>query len=160
MVARYVKTKKALYFFVWTFVSILYWFLTAPDLRFGDGFFWVWPGTAFLFLLPGAPRFALSDLWKNPKIRITFFYFWGICGICIAGISLFLLNKNLLTIGELPSRPVIEYTVNADHPFTVWIPKEGDKTGNSPLPSTPYKPTNLEMREPGNLSKGFRPIRR
>ena len=70
-------------------------------------------------------------------------------------------ERNLFTIGTIPSRPVKEYVVNTAVPFTVWIPDSDgndDRTGNSPLPSTTSAPSNLEMREPGNLGKGFRPI--
>ena len=161
LVIRYEKTKKHLYFFIWTLFSIFYWFVTAPAQRFGDGFFWVFPGAAFLFLVPDGFKFTLSDLLKNPKIRIVFIYFWGLCTICVLGHAMLSSERNLLTVGTIPSLPVKECTVNADSPFTVWIPDDDndDRTGNSPLPSAPNRPSNLEMREPGNLGKGFRPAR-
>jgi hypothetical protein len=68
-------------------------------------------------------------------------------------------KRDLFLTGSIPSRPVKEYTVDTAYPFNVWIPLDpkDDRTGNSPLPSTPHiPPTNLEMREPGNLGKGFR----
>jgi hypothetical protein len=158
-VIRYASIKKASYFLIWVLFSVIYWFKSAPDLRFGDGFFWVCLGVPFLFLYSDASRFSIVNFWRNPKIRITFFY---ICCSCIF-FSIVMCHissvKNLLTIGTIPSRPIKEYTVNTTPPFTVWMPKNGDQTGNSPLPSTPYVPNNIEMREPGNLGKGFRPIR-
>jgi len=157
-VARYVKVKKFVYFFVWTFFSILYWFITAPDLRFGDGFFWVWLGTAFLFLVSDRFNFKIADLLKKPKIRIAFFYFLGLTVLGGIGFNIISSERNLFVIGTIPSRPVREYTVNADPQFNVWIPfdPEDDRTGNSPLPSAPSASNNIEMREPGNLGKGFR----
>jgi hypothetical protein len=157
-VARYVKIKKALYFFIWTLFSIFYWFWTAPDLRFGDGFFWVWLGTAFLFLVKDSPVFEIANFWKNPKIRIAFFCFWGLGILGGIGFSAISSEKDLFFVGTIPSRPVREYTVDTVLPYNVWIPldPEDDRTGNSPLPSAPHAPTNLEMREPGNLGKGFR----
>jgi hypothetical protein len=160
LIIRYNDIKKAFYFLIWTFFSIVYWFVTVPDLRFGDGFFWVFLGTACLFAAPDTPIFAITGFWKNQKIRIVFFYFWGLCIICMIGYAVLSSHRNLLTIGTIPSMPVKEHTVNADPPFVVWVPDvDDDRTGNSPLPSTPYAPSNLEMREPGNLGKGFRPIR-
>jgi hypothetical protein len=159
LIARLKKINRAFYFLIWTYFSIIYWFLTAPDLRFGDGFFWVCLGTALLFATPERPHFAITDFWKNQKIRIVFFCFWGLCIICAIGFTALSSKRNLLTIGTMPSRPVKEYTVNSNPPFTVWIPDSGDQTGNSPLPSTPYAPSNLEMREPDNLGKGFRSLR-
>jgi hypothetical protein len=162
LVVRYTKIKTALYFFVWTVFSIVYWFLTAPDIRFGSGFFWVCLGAAILFVVPKGPRFELARFWKNPQLRLAFFYLWGVDSVYSLGRTALSPDRNLLAIGSIPARPVKEYTVNANLPFTVWIPADGseDRTGNSPLPSTPYPPGNLEMREPGNLGKGFRPARR
>jgi hypothetical protein len=161
-VIRYAGIKKVFYFLSWVLFSIVYWFLSAPDLRFGDGFFWVFLGVAFLYLYSDVSRFSIADFWKNLKIRTVFFCFCVLCVIFSLGIAAFHPKRNLLTIGTIPSRPVKEYTVNATPPFTVWIPETGDQTGNSPLPSTPYVScaNNLEMREPGNLRKGFRAIRR
>lgn len=155
-IARYNKTKIALYFFIWSLFSIIYWFVTAPALSFGDGFFWVWLGTAFLFLIPDGYHFEIVNLWKIMKIRIVFFCFFGLGILGGIGINILSPTRSLVFIGTIPSRHVKEYTVDTVPPFTVWLPIEDDRTGNSPLPSTPYKPTNLEMREPGNLGKGFR----
>ena len=160
LVIRYNDIKKTFYFLFWTLFSIAYWFLTAPDIRFGDGFFWVCMGTALLFATPESPHFAIADFWKNPKIRIVFSYFWGFSVICMIGLTAFSTHRNFLTIGTIPSRPVKEHTVNANPPFIVWIPdNDDDRTGNSLLPSSPGVPSNLEMREPDNLGKGFRPVR-
>jgi hypothetical protein len=158
MVIRYNDIKKAFYFFIWTFFSIVYWFLTAPEMRFGDGFFWVFLGAACLFAAPDNPHVVTANFWKNPKFRIAFFYLWGLCIIFCAGRAVLSPERSFFTVGTIPSRPVKEYTVNTEPPFTVWIPdgNEYGLTGNSPLPSAPFAPTNLEMRRPGNLAKGFR----
>jgi hypothetical protein len=157
-VIRYVKTKKALYFFIWTIFSIVYWFITAPDIRFGDGFFWVWLGTAFLFLASDGSHFSIANFWKNQKIRIAFFYFWTLGTLGGIGFTIMSPVRSLFFIGTIPSRQVKEYIVDTVPPFSVWIPiyPEDYRTGNSPLPSTPFIASNLEMREPGNLGKGFK----
>jgi hypothetical protein len=158
-VAKYAKTKKALYFFIWTLFSVLYWFKTSPDIRYGSGFFWVLLGTPFLFLSSDDSHFEIANFWRSYKIRIAFFYFLGF-GSILGGIRSNIISpvRSLFFVGTVPSRPVKEYIVDAVPPFSVWIPEEGDRTGNSPLPSTSIKEYtfNLEMREPGNLGKGFR----
>jgi hypothetical protein len=115
-VAKYVKIKKALYFFVWTLLSIFYWFMTAPDLRFGDGFFWVWLGAAFLFLTPDGLQFKIVNLWKNPKILITIFYFFVLYTVYMVGRTAFAQERDLLSIGSIPPRPVKEYIVDTPPP--------------------------------------------
>jgi hypothetical protein len=243
-VVRHIKNKKAFYFLAWGLFSIAYWFWTAPDLRFGDGFFWVWLATAFLFFTPDSFLSKMTSLLKNAKntkIRVIILCFSILAIICCCALlfpqvrnfiieivekvlgrelrehgkwmkkqfnySLFaifcltvfliflfrktlmyvpvlnFLNKyrkkvfilivilggiafnvisqkrNLFSIGTIPSRPVKEYTIDTVPPYNVWIPldpNDDDRTGNSPLPSTPYPPSSsLEMREPGNLGKGF-----
>jgi hypothetical protein len=111
-------------------------------------------------MIPETPRFQLSVFWKERKLRIVFFYLWGL-GV-LSGISLDMISpkRDLLFIGSIPSRPVKEYIVPANPPFTIWVAVDGDRTGNSPLPSTPYQSDNLEMRKPGDLGKGFRSVRR
>jgi len=245
LVVRHAKMKKAIYFFIWTSFSILYWFISAPDLRFGDGFFWVWLGTALLFLVSDSSHinitgflvnfwekfnmgikkrnlekllkyltiFAIAcccvllfpqvrnfiieigekilgrelrdhDKWMKKQFKYSFFAIFCLVvfllflfrrtsmffnkhkievtvsivvlgGILFCAIST---ERNLFLTETIPSRPIKEYIVDTIPPFSVWIPldPEDDRTGNSPLPSTPYTPDNLEMREPGNLGKGFR----
>jgi hypothetical protein len=102
-------------------------------------------------------RFDLSIIRKNKKIRWTFLYMWSLGIIGMIGMTVVSSKRSIVSVGTIPSRPVKEYTVNAATPFTIWIPDgDGDRTGNSPLPSTTGPMENIEMREPGNLGKGFR----
>jgi len=158
LVIKYAKIKETLYFFIWTLFSIIYWFVTAPCFRFGDGFFWVWLGTAFLFLAPDSSQFKITVFWNNPKLRIAFIYFCILGIICGIGFNKMSPVRSLVNIGTITSRPVKEYIVDSNPPFSVWIPLDPNYpvTGNSPLPSAPYPSSNIEMREPGNLGKGFR----
>jgi hypothetical protein len=96
----------------------------------------------------------LFTILEKKKLRWTL---WGLAILFIFGMAAVSSERSLVSIGTIPSRPVKEYTVNAAVPFTVWIPDgDDDRTGNSPLPSTPYPSDTIEMREPGNLGKGFR----
>jgi hypothetical protein len=160
LVMRHKYTKSALFFFLWTTLTIGYWFITAPDLRFGNGFFWTLLAAALTYAVPETPRLNVAAAWKHAAVRESFFLFWilGIAGVLAMNIGRD--RYSLWSIGTLPARPVKEYRVEAPHPFTVWVPadEEDDRTGNSPLPSTPYPQYNLEMRAPGDLGKGFRPL--
>lgn len=158
LVIRYNRGKKNLFFLLWASLCIIYWFVVAPDTRFGDGFFWVFLALALLFLTPSKERFCISVFWKKTKLRWMFFYLWGLCVVCSLAIPVVSPGRSLLTIGTMPSLPVKLYTVESSVPFTIWIPEDEteDVCGNSPLPSAPGPVTNIEMRESGNLGKGFR----
>jgi hypothetical protein len=157
-VMRYMRTKKALFFLAWSAVCIFYWLISAPDLRFGSGFFWVSLGSALLFLLPSEFRFNVNVIKDKVKIRQMLLYLFTLGIIAMVGITIMSSKRSLLSIGTVPSRPVKEFIVNAPTPFKIWIPDDStdDRTGNSPLPSAPGYLPNIEMREPGNLGKGFR----
>jgi hypothetical protein len=152
------------YFLVWSIVALLYWFLSAPDMRFGEGFFWTAIASAFLFVFPANTGFLLPLLktWQNAKFY-SFSLFVGVL-IIFAGAGLDIVSpiRHLLCIGFHPARPVQKVTVNdGTNPFSVWVPLDEaeDRTGNSPLPSATSKPSNLEMRKQGDLSQGFRSIK-
>jgi hypothetical protein len=160
LVMKYKRSKKNLLFLVWSNLNILYCFLMAPNPRFGNGFIWLSLGTALLFLIPSAPCFSLCFVWNRKKIRytfLTFLYVWFLGIFCAFGMDVALSNRSVLKVRRLPVFPVREHIVNANPPFTMWVPDtELPFVGDAPLPSAPYPPKNIEMREPGNLGKGFR----
>ncbi|MDR1232592.1 MAG: hypothetical protein LBK61_14470 [Spirochaetaceae bacterium] len=157
LVVRFAKSRKALFFMAWSNLNILYWFLTAPDSRFGSGFFWVALALSLLCLFAAESAFPFSDLWNNKIVRWTFRYVWVLAIIGSMGMTVVSSKRSFFTVGTAQSFPVKEYTVEADTPWTIWIPLDPseDRTGNSPLPSAPG-PVNIEMRKPGDLAQGFR----
>jgi hypothetical protein len=157
LVVRVAGSKKAFFFMIWSNLNILYWFLAAPESRFGNGFFWVTLALSLLFLFPSEAGFHFSVLWNNKIIRWTFRYVWIMAIIGSMGMTILSSKHSFFTIGSAQSFPVKEYTVESDTPFTIWIPVETgeDRTGNSPIPSA-TGPVNLEMRKYGDLGQGFR----
>ncbi|GBR74218.1 hypothetical protein NO1_1435 [Candidatus Termititenax aidoneus] len=155
------------YFLTWTLISIWYWFISAPDMRYGGGFLGVFLAAACLFLFPNekTDNFGLQldfeIFWQNPIWRKSL---QSLLALIVAGGSVFCFlypSRDLFIVASLPSRPVKEYLVKAKIPFKVWVSADGDlRVGNAPLPSAENPPTNLEMREPGNLAKGFRSVKR
>jgi hypothetical protein len=161
LVVRFTGSKKVILFLLWSHLNILYWFLSAPDIRFGRGFSWTALGLSLLFLFPSESALNFSIFRNNKILRWTVCYA-GILAITgLIGITALSPKRSLFTIGSAQSLPVKEYTVKSNAPFTIWIPLEADElcTGNSPLPSTPGPVDNLEMREYGDLGKGFRPVK-
>jgi hypothetical protein len=99
-VVRNKKNTKSFYFLAWGLFSIAYWFQTAPDLRFGDGFFWVWLGTAFLFLAPGSFFFKMADTMKNARIRVAFLCFAVFTVICCCVLLFPQVRNFIIGLGE------------------------------------------------------------
>jgi hypothetical protein len=156
------QKQKKFVFLCMVCAMMVYWFVSAPDTRFGSGFFWVLLGMGILFALPKTKNdYNLPVFWKNKTMRAFCVYVY-VCALCIAllvGSTALSKKRNVISIGTIPSRSVREYRVEGKHPFTVWIPSDSDsdQTGNSPLPSSPgaWSLHGLEMRAPGNLGAGF-----
>ena len=132
-----------------TTMNLLQWFLLAPDLRFGNAFFWIWLALAGVLLWGEAT-------WRRgcglTMIVLTLLISWWI------GIFKFPAQKpTLWRMDHARSRkcsPVLLH--NGQHPpLYVWVPVRGDLCGDAPLPCTPDPCDNLCLRVPGNLRYGF-----
>jgi len=157
------RDKTAIFFLIWSFANILFWFNSAPDLRFGAGFFFVNIALALMFFVRDTD-FTVSLLWDNKLSRKI------ICILTCAFIVALVIipfsrhTHSILTIGKMGSEGVHEYKVNnVDNPYYVWVPNKGDQVGNSPLPATPYpkilETYGIEMRNKDFLGAGFRATR-
>jgi hypothetical protein len=160
-------SKEKILFFMWSFLSILYWFLSSPDFRFAFGFFATFFALSILFYIPLNSAPPLTWLFSSSKIRLASLIICGVIILLDIGLNMIRPMHSLIYIGTIPSLSVKEYIIrSASSPsFAVWIPaNEGeDRCGNSPIPSSPYYVkvlNNLDMRAPGNFGKGFRPIKR
>ncbi len=127
--------------------SLVFWLLTAPDLRFGLGFFWMWFGAAGALLFSRLPDRAWIRLlaiaavaslvwWMKPSLKSASSRPWW-------------------EIGHSRSLPVQELVLGTNTPFLVYAPVQGDQCGDAPLPCTPYPLKELRMRKAGNLGAGF-----
>jgi len=132
-------------------LSLVFWFLTAPDPRFAGASFW-YLGTGTLAL--GYQSLNPSSFRKAALITL----------LVIVSTSLLLIyrgkSKGYLpgTISEagfyrIPSVKLQTFITNSG--LAIYTPKEGDYCWDAPLPATPYPNPNLRLREAGNISKGF-----
>ena len=131
--------------------SLLFWFLSAPDMRFGRALFWIWTGVggSLLFSRPRLPA-AVAGL---------------AAGLLAAG-ALLSMSVPLTPrrpaswrgVGRAVPRPTAAVTIRNGQvpPLVVRVPLKGDQCGDSPLPATPYPLPTLLLREPGRLQSGFR----
>jgi hypothetical protein len=128
--------------------GILFWFLTAPDLRFGDGLFFFWLGLCATF---AAPLFS-----SRPRLQTLAAA--TLCLTLLAWVKPLLLpwvEFSAIKVSKARSDEVIARQL----PGTpkIWTPVEPteDMLGDSPLPSAPSLNPDLRLRDPENLGSGF-----
>ncbi len=134
-----------------TVASLVFWFFTAPDLRFANG---------FLYLLPLSLALILVDIaaQKSSSLLRTIPYF-----------LLILLTINYLGYSALYAKdlklhpqgyasipvPALEERLTKTG-FRVLVPIEGDRCWDSALPCTPSFTPNLRLLGPHDGGTGFR----
>lgn len=173
--------KKQFFFFCWTALSLTFWFYVAPDIRFGDGFFFAYMTSAVSWLIVDNKERWLKTL---TFLNSTLIGLSLLAGITLAISAVLVMKKrgpvNLFAIGRHHTGPVQKYEIRNDigeieveawHPITVshcQQPKDNmicpenlslyrDITycGNSILPCTPYYEKDLRLYQRGNLGSGF-----
>jgi hypothetical protein len=130
--------------------GLIFWFLEAPAMRFGEAAVWTAAATLGTFAAvhminrPGRARIALAGLllltgWAaHPRL------FWGSYVRPSVGVRTFLrLPEAKLT----PHQTLSGLTVN--------VPVETNQCWNAPLPCSPYFHETLHLRQPGKLERGF-----
>lgn len=139
--------------------SIIFWFVSAPDLRFGFVYFYIFLASAIILLYEGSRYKYLL------KTGIFILFFIQIT----TEWSNFIIDRDprLFTF-EQTNQPKLNRVV-ASPPdqkpeLYIYMPAEGTYCGNSPLPCTPYaggythEHRPIRSRVPGDISKGFLPV--
>jgi hypothetical protein len=138
--------------------SILFWFFTAPGVRFGSIYFHILFAGSVLLLFEGSA-------YKNVlKIFIFVVFIYQVArelpGFFMAG------EPHLFTFPYTKPRKlnrVVASPQGENPPLYIYMPAEDNKCGDSPLPCTPYaggllhSHQTIRQRVPGDLSKGFLP---
>jgi len=130
--------------------GLIFWFLEAPAIRFGEPAIWTAGGTlgtlAALHFLnrPGRTRIALAGLllltaWATHPRLLWGSYFRPSVGV-----------QTFLRLPEAKLRP--HQTISG---LTVYLPVETNQCWNAPLPCSPYFDDTLRLRQPGDLKQGF-----
>jgi hypothetical protein len=132
--------------------GLVYWFFTAPDLRFAHALFWLLPIGSAMVLLK-----SLHGVLAGRIFLVAF------CIVYI-GVNFELATsifdnrydfKRISNSGwyPVPEVPIIEKKTNSG--MIVYLPEEGDQAWDAPLPSTPYFNAYLQLMIPGDISSGF-----
>jgi len=163
--------KKIVLIFISLIVGIIVWFFTAPDMRFGIGYFWLITCLLISLLF----YWFLQNRFRNARLIVT------------VVISLFILiflfgkakrivlktkNSKYLTwsfkpnegfnellnqgLSQLPVVRMRKYTTTSG--LILNVPIEGNQVWDAPLLSTPHPSPGLMLRNPKKLSDGFKSV--
>lgn len=131
--------------------NLCFWFLSAPDLRYGNGLFWIWMGIGGSMLLSK----------ENISPVLTY-----IISSLIVVYSLYTMHLNYglnhleirWQIGKATTQDTKKIVLNnnKDLPLLLYVPTKGDLCGNSEIPCTPYPLNTLQMRKKNCLKTGFK----
>jgi hypothetical protein len=146
------RSVETIFFFAWSLCAIIYWFVTAPDMRFGSGFFEVFFATGMSFCLhgPDVARRCPRSLVLAAAVVVCF-----VATTCSV-YSLRSPRKSLVWVSAIPSRPLKERVLDdsTSPPIMLYMPESGDQCGNSPLPCA-TSDLRGRLRIPGDLGGGF-----
>ena len=123
-------------------VSTAYWFVTAPDPRFGFGALFV---VAALPLASALPRLGWQSLSVGRRTALLGLAF-GACAC--AGLAFFVAGPGLRANALVPAaspRPVLDARRTAAGE-TVFVPAADDRCWTAPVPCTPYFREDLVVR--------------
>ena len=137
-------------------VSIVFWFSSAPEIRFGSVYFFIFFAACAVFLYQGN---------SNKNVIVIFVFVIFIYEV-VNRVPSYVIDRvpELFTFGytkPLKLRKVLGTPSDESPPLYLYMPAEGDACGNSPLPCTPYAGGYLQnhrlirQRVPGDISKGF-----
>lgn len=125
--------------------SLIYWFITAPDLRFVGAGFWV--------LGAGAMTLGVCRILKSKTIMILCITFFILCSWFIY--EKIPIGKELFRSQIYPLRYAELERFETRSGLIIYVPKKGDQCWNGPLLCTPFPKADLRLRKEGKISKGF-----
>ena len=133
------KRKKDFHIFVTTitlsFLACLFWFLSAPEPRFGYGYLFSFSGVLL--------GYGVYNLFTNQKINAT------LLKTSLMIFLLLLFFRSCLSLKQISNTKKIQkikYAKNITlESNIIYSPKSGDQCFNTPLPCTPYFNKNLKI---------------
>jgi hypothetical protein len=133
-------------------LNIIFWVATAPDIRFGAGYLWMWMAFALSSFLCAAIR-EESTVNGIAAIALVFLFMWINIDFTVDH------RPPLWTVDRAKPMPTKEVAIEngQNPPLIVLVPsnRNDDRCGDAQLPCTPYPRNSLMMRVPGSLAHGF-----
>jgi hypothetical protein len=155
------KCVEGFYFLLWSLSCFVYWFFTAPDMRFGSGFFWTFLALGVLFAPSRWFGTMIQSFLRKKRMLRGALSSLGVT-VLLSGCAMVFFSpaRNFCFIGKIPSYPVKKYVMETPNSsLTIWVPEDGTwNLGNAPLPCAPETliSDRLVLRQTGRLEKGFK----
>ena len=129
-------------------VSLVFWFFTAPSIRFAGANLWV--------LGAGASLLALDRIGVKRRLAAAFVLAWAVVlsAFSVAGQDTHWREAGP-DHGFYPILPVEVREVTTDAGLRLVIPVVDNRCWNAPLPCTPHPVPDIQLRENGELRWGF-----
>jgi hypothetical protein len=134
-------------FLILPILNLIFWFLSAPSLRFAGSSFWILGVGAFVLSALGFTNFR--------KIKVVIFCNFLIIIFLGIGEQLpdFMQSINR-RIQSVPVEQMKKFETNSG--LIIYIPEEGDQCWDYRLPCTPCPKSDLQLRDKKDISKGFK----
>ena len=137
-----------------SFASILYLIFSAPDLRFGGVFFWVFFASfgSFFFVELFKRHPYLEKFFVALSVSLVLFISWS------PKLESEIMLKSIRWEQSQVHNQVLIVPKDGSSPFKIYTPEPEGSCGNSELPCTPEVNNNFKEIVPGDMSKGFAPV--
>ena len=137
--------------------SLIFWFLTAPAIRFANAHFFLLPITSFLVLRDQLFDEVIQFVWEMRK-KLIVFGFAIITGFLLYFIFIVMDGykpRSFIFLGGIePITTVLLEQRETTTGVKVWLPINGDQCWDSPLPSAPYLNPKMDYRG-YSIQEGF-----
>jgi hypothetical protein len=151
---RLLQLRQCLWLLVPSVAAVTFWFLAAPDPRFGQAAIW---GTAATL---GSCGFF--PVVERSGVRLKLLVVTTLClGLwCLNPRSLWRSSyRQVFKVRQFSPFPQSETKIlQTRSGLEVRLPATGNQCWDAPLPCTPYFNNELELRRQGNLQSGFRAV--
>jgi hypothetical protein len=140
---------------IWLFlippiVSLVFWFLLAPDLRYASAFFWI--------LGAGAAALVANELRKSKGMVVS------ITAVVLAALLTLIPHYQTkywfippgLNQGFHPTPRAHLKAFVTNSGLVIYVPQVGNQCWDAPLPCTPYPKKNLSLIKSEDLGGGFK----
>lgn len=135
------KENSFILFSLWTaqLLSIIFWFFTAPDIRFANGLFITFFLTGTLLVKSVYSNLSLPQMGKNLLLLLSFLFYTLLIGFYVSS-DLFYLRG----IIRLPKVPMTEKVT--DSGLKLLTPQFKDQCWDSDIPATPEYDPKISLR--------------